>query len=98
MGFVIYMRREHVGFPFSPVGIVICAGHSYFSGYRTGELWFPILIVLLLKRAIYRWFGVRFFGQKVIPVVMHLMMGLMTGMLIFKIIFAAMGRGFMRPY
>jgi len=99
IGLVMYLRREYVGFPFSPVGIVMCAGHSYFgTGHRTTVIWFSILIVLVVKRVIYRWFGVGFFRQRVIPVVMFAMMGLMTGMLVYKVIFASMGRGFMRPY
>jgi hypothetical protein len=99
IGVVMYLRREYAGFPLSPVGIVMCAGYSYFgTGYRTGSIWFAILIVLVVKRVIYRWYGVGFFRRKVIPVVLFAMMGLMTGMLIYKVIFASMGRGFMRPY
>jgi len=98
IGIVMYVRREHVGFPLSPVGIVLAAGYSYFGNYGTGTIWLPILIVLLLKRVVYRWFGVKFFREKALPVVLYVMMGLMTGMFIYKIIFTAMGRGFMRPY
>jgi hypothetical protein len=99
IGLVMYLRREYVRFPLSPVGIVMCAGHSYFgTGYRTSVIWLSILIVLVVKHVIYRWFGVGFFRRRVIPVVMFAMMGLMTGMLIYKVIFASMGRGFMRPY
>lgn len=99
IGLVMYLRRERAGFPLSPVGIVITAGHSYFGGgYRTAVIWLPILIVLVVKHVIYRWFGVKFFREKVIPVVLFAMMGLMTGMFIYKLIFASMGRGFMRPY
>ena len=98
IGFAMYMKREHVRFPFSPVGIVISAGFSYFGNYSTRTIWLPILIVLVVKRVIYRWFGVKFFREKAIPVILHVMMGLMTGMFIYKIIFAAMGHGFMRPY
>jgi hypothetical protein len=94
----MYMKRERVGWPFSPVGVVIAAGLSYFRSYSTGTIWLPILIVLVVKRIIYRWFGVRFFRERVIPVVLFAMMGLMTGMFIYKVIFMALGRGFMRPY
>ena len=54
--------------------------------------------MLVVKLLIYRWFGVRFFRGRVIPVVMHVMMGLMMGMFIYKMLFAAIGRGFMRPF
>jgi len=98
IGVVMYLRRERVRFPLSPVGIVIAAARTYFANYSTSVIWLPIVIVLVVKRVIYRWFGVGFFKQKVIPVVMFLMMGMMTGMFIYKLIFASMGRGFLRPY
>jgi uncharacterized membrane protein len=80
------------------VGIVICSGLSYFTNYSTSAIWFPILIVLIVKQVIYRWFGVGFFKQKVVPVVIFAMMGLMTGMFLYKVILMSMGRGFLRPY
>ena len=99
IGWVMYMRREHVRFPLNPVGIVMAGvAGSYFPNYATSIIWLPIVIVLVVKRVIYRWFGVGVFRTRVIPVVMQVMMGLMTGMFIYKIIFAALGRGFLRPY
>jgi len=98
IGVVMYFRRERVGFPLSPVGVVISAAGTWFRSYSTSVIWLPVLIVLVLKRVIYRWFGVAFFRRRVIPVVIFLMMGLMTGMFIYKIIFLALGRGIMRPY
>ena len=98
IGGVMYLRRERVGFPLSPVGIIISAAGSYFGNYSTSIIWFPILIVLVVKRAMFRWFGVGFFRRRIIPIVLFAMMGLMTGMFIYKIIFAALGRGFMRPF
>ncbi|HUV39062.1 MAG TPA: DUF6785 family protein [Planctomycetota bacterium] len=98
IGVVMYLRRERVGFPLSPVGVVIASGLSYFGDYSTPTIWFPIVIVLLVKRMIYRWFGVAWFQRRVIPTVLFVMMGLMTGMFVYKLIFAALGRGFMRPY
>ena len=99
MGLVMHLRREHVRFPINPVGIVMCGvAGSYVPNFATTVIWFPIIIVLLVKYLIYRWFGVGFFRTRAIPVVMRLMMGLMTGMLIYKLIFAALGRGFLRPY
>ncbi|HUW57339.1 MAG TPA: DUF6785 family protein [Planctomycetota bacterium] len=98
IGVVMYFRRERVRFPLSPVGVVMAAGLSYFNNYTTYVIWLPIIIVLVVKRIIYRWFGVGFFRQKVVPVLLFLMMGLMTGMFIYKLIFAAMGKGFLRPY
>jgi len=98
IGFVMYMRRERVGFPLSPVGVVMASGLSYFNHYSTYVIWMPIIIVFVVKRVIYRWFGVGFFRQKVIPVLLFGMMGLMTGMFVYKLIFVVMGRGILRPY
>jgi hypothetical protein len=98
IGFVMYMKREYLWFPFSAVGAVIAAGLSFFGHYSTSSIWFPIIIVLVVKRVIYRWFGVKFFRERVVPVVLFAMMGLMTGMFIYKMIFAAMGKGFLQPY
>jgi hypothetical protein len=98
IGFVMYMKREYLWFPFSAVGVVIAAGLSFFGHYSTTSIWFPIIIVLVVKRVIYRWFGVKFFRERVVPVVLFAMMGLMTGMFIYKMIFAAMGKGFLTLY
>ncbi len=98
VGLIMYFRRERVGFPLSPAGFVIAGAMSYFTHYSTSAIWFPMLIVLLVKLVIYKWFGVAFFRRRVIPVVLFAMMGLMSGMLLYKIILASMGRGFLRPY
>ena len=99
IGFVMYMRRERVGFPLSPVGLVMAGmGRSYFGHYGTSVIWFPMMIVLIVKHVIYRWFGVRFFRERVVPVVLFGMMGLMTAQFIYRLILASMGRGFLRPY
>ena len=98
IGFVMYMRRERVGFPFSPVGVVISVGWSYFGHYGTQTIWFPIVIVLVVKTLMFKWFGVRFFRERVIPTVIMAMMGLMTGMFVYKLIIGALGRGYLRPY
>ncbi len=99
IGWVMYMRREHIRFPFSAVGLVMCGvGGAYFGDYSTSRIWLPYVMVLVAKYAMYRWFGVRFFREKVIPTVMMIMMGMMTGMILFKLMFAMMGRGFLRPY
>ena len=96
VGIVMYLRREYVGFPLSPVGVVMTAGWAYFSSaYGTRVIWLPIVIVFVVKRVIYKWFGVKFFRERVVPVMLFAMMGLMTGMLIYKLIFACMGLGFL---
>jgi hypothetical protein len=96
VGVTMYLRREYVGFPLAPVGIVITAGGAYFGdAYATSVIWLPIVIVFVVKRVIYKWFGVRFFHERVTPVVLFAMMGLMTGMIIYKVMFAVMGRGFL---
>jgi len=97
IGVVMYLRREHVRFPFSPVGVVLTAALST-RAYGTPDIWFAMVIALVVKTAIYRWFGVAFFRTRAMPILVYLMMGLMTGMLIFRILFAAMGYGFLRSY
>jgi len=92
IGAVMYMKREYVRFPFSPVGVVITAAFSQ-RGYGTRDIWFLIVVAFLMKRAIYKWFGVKFFRTRALPVVIYVMMGLMTGMLIYRMLFAAVGRG-----
>ena len=96
IGAVMYLKREVVGFPLSPVGVVMATAYCFPGGtFRTQHIWFAFLLVYIVKLMIYRWFGVGFFRKRVIPVVIFAMMGLMTGMLIYKILFAALGRGFM---
>ncbi|HUV40063.1 MAG TPA: DUF6785 family protein, partial [Planctomycetota bacterium] len=95
IGLVMHLRREHVRFPLSPVGVVLTGALSQ-HGYGTPDIWFPMLLVLAAKRVTYKWFGVRFFHERALPVVMSVMMGLMTGMLIYRVLFAAIGRGFIR--
>ena len=98
VGLLMFLKRELIRFPFSPVGFVIAAGLSYFSNYSTPVIWFPMLIVLVVKHVIYKWFGVAFFRRRVIPVVLFAMMGLMTGMFVYKLVVMSLGRGFLRPY
>jgi hypothetical protein len=96
-GLVMYVRRNSVIFPIEPVGLLFCGmSGSWFPNWGAPQIWFPIIIVLVVKRMIYRWFGVKFFRERTIPVVLHLMMGLMTGMFIYKMLFAALGKGFLR--
>jgi hypothetical protein len=95
IGVIMYLKRERVGFPLSPVGVIVGVGVCYPGGaYATEYIWFSILIVYLIKLMIYRWFGVGFFRKRVLPMVVFAMMGLMTGMLVYKMMFAALGRGF----
>ena len=99
VGLVMYLRREHAKFPLSAVGLVMCGiSTSWFPNYSTDVIWLPIIIVLVVKYVIYRWFGVKFFRTRAIPVVTCLMMGLMTGMFIYKLFFAVTGKGFLKPY
>jgi len=96
VGIVMYLRREYVGFPFSPVGIVITSGLSYFGHYSTDKIWLPIIIALVVKGTVYKWFGVKFFRQRLMPVVAYAMMGLMTGMVIYNLLLIVIGGGILQ--
>jgi hypothetical protein len=96
-GIVMHMRRSVVVFPIAPVGLLFCGmSGSWFPNWGATQVWFPVIIVFVVKRTIYRWFGVKFFRERTIPIVLHLMMGLMAGTFICKMLFAALGRGFLR--
>ena len=98
-GIVMRMRRNLVVFPIMPVGILFCGmSGSWFPNWGAAQVWFPVILVFVIKRTIYRWFGVRFFRTHTIPIVIHVMMGLMTGMFVYKMLFAALGRGFLQPH
>ena len=52
------------------------------------DLWFTVLVAWFLKRMIFKWFGVRFFREKVQPVLVFIAMGLLLGTVIFLVRFA----------
>ncbi len=86
-GVIMYMRREYVWFPLHPVGFVM-SGWMYqaFGGVR--EMWFTLIVVYLVKKLIFKWFGVRHFRERVQPVLVFLAMGLVLGMLMFLLRYA----------
>lgn len=96
MGGIIYMRREYVGFPFSPVGFVMIAAGSYYQGGAGAAslMWFPMLVIYAVKSMTFRWFGVTWFLKVGRPAVVYLMMGLMLGIVVFTLIHTLLGRGF----
>jgi hypothetical protein len=47
-----------------------------------------VLVAWFLKRMIFKWFGVRFFREKVQPVLVFVAMGLVLGTIIFLARFA----------
>jgi hypothetical protein len=87
MGVIMYMRREYVWFPFHPIGFLMGAWVYQPTGYDT-DIWFTILLAFLAKRTIFRWFGVRYFRDKVQPVLVFAAMGMVLGMALFLLRFA----------
>ena len=86
VGVLMYLRREYSWWPFHPVGFVT-AGFLAGNMGNPGSFWFTIFIAWLLKRQIFRWFGVRFFRQRVQPLFVFAMMGIVMGIIIYLLRF-----------
>jgi len=87
MGVMVYMRREYVWFPFHPIGFLVGAWlWQPFAG--VSDMWFTFLVAWLLKRSLFKWFGIRFFRDKVQPFLVFIIMGMVLGILIYVLRFA----------
>ncbi len=93
VGGMMYLRREYLWFPLSPVGCFLGATIGGISHMGVDRIWFTVLVVFLVKGIIFSWYGVRTFQKKVLPVVINALMGLTLGMLILLIIWAFRGQG-----
>ena len=96
VGILFYLRREYPRFPISPVGVVI-AGEAYSMGYglpfSPEHLWFSFLLAGVAKLLMFRWVGVRSFREKVQPVVIMILCGIVFGMIVHIFRHVAMGQG-----
>jgi len=86
IGILFYLRREYPRFPFSPVGVVIAA--EFFYGSRgmpvsADHVWFSYLVVWIAKLLIFRWLGVRYFRERIVPAAIMLLCGMIFGMTIY---------------
>lgn len=97
VGVLTYMRREYVWFPLSPVGFVL-AGEVINSrvGYVSAEwAWFAFLLAWVLKKLVFRWLGVRYWNERMLPVLLFLLLGMIFGMFVYILRYVAMGKGFL---
>jgi hypothetical protein len=98
VGVLFYLRREFPRFPLSPVGVVLIGenfggGGSSFSPYT---IWFSFLLVGVVKALVFRWLGVRYFRQKLQPIAIMLICGMVYGMVLYIFRHIALGQGGLR--
>lgn len=95
IGVLFYMRREFPRFWLSPVGVVIAADlykHQVIP-FSPRRVWFSFLIIWAVKSLIFRWLGVRSFREKVQPVVVMLLCGMIFGMMMYISRYISLGFG-----
>ena len=93
MGLIMYLRREYVWFPLSPVGCFLGAVIGGYSRLGSRYIWASVLVAFLLKYTIFKWYGVRTFRKGILPHVTYCVMGILTGMVLFLIVWAFRGEG-----
>jgi len=96
VGVLFHLRREHPRFPLSPVGVVIASetwslGHG--APWSATYVWFSFLMAWVVKALVFRWLGVRYFREKVRPVVVMLICGLVFGIVLYLFRYVALGAG-----
>ncbi|MBI3831149.1 MAG: hypothetical protein HY291_16640 [Planctomycetes bacterium] len=90
MGACMYLRREYSRFPIEPLGLLIagCDGGRTILG--TDTLWFTFGAAWLLKWVLFRWYGVRFFQEKIMPLAVYGLMGMCLGILLYLFLSAVL--------
>jgi hypothetical protein len=97
VGVLTYLRREYVWFPLSPVGFVL-AGEvvgTRVMYYTPDYMWFTILMAWIIKKLVFRWLGVRYYNERMLPALLYLLLGIMFGMLLYLLKYASLGKGFL---
>jgi len=97
VGLMMYLRREYVWFPLSPVGFVLAAEQI---GTRMGSLsadrvWFSFLLAWVIKTLVFRWLGVRYYNERIVPLILYALCGMMFGMLLYILRYVSLGKGFL---
>lgn len=97
VGVLTYLRREYVWFPFSPVGFVLACEvvGTRVMCYTPENMWFTILLAWVIKKLVFRWLGVRYYNERMLPVLLYLLMGIMFGMLLYLLKYVSLGKGFL---
>jgi len=87
IGVMMYMRREYSWFPLHPIGFLMGAWmYQPFGSVR--DMWFTLLVAFIVKRQVFKWFGVRFFREKVQGVLVFAAMGMVLAIVLYILRFA----------
>ncbi len=95
VGVLTYMRREYVWFPLSPVGFVLAAEvvNTRVAYMSANNAWFAILLAWIFKKLVFRWLGVRYYNERMLPMVLYLLLGMIFGMFIYILRYVTLGKG-----
>jgi hypothetical protein len=99
VGILFYLRREFPRFPINPIGVVVAAetwNIGFGAPYDADKVWFSFLIAGLVKLLIFRWMGVKTFQEKVQPVVLMLLCGMILGIMLYVLRYASVGVGVLK--
>lgn len=97
IGVLFHLRREYPRFLVNPIGIVLAAEYFTNGGkWSADQVWFSFLIAGIFKALIFRWMGVRYFREKIQPIAIMLLCGMIFGMMLYLFRQASLGSGFLR--
>jgi hypothetical protein len=58
-------------------------------------MWFTILLAWVIKNLVFRWLGVRYYNERMLPALLYLLLGIMFGMLLYLLKYVSLGKGFL---
>ena len=99
IGVLFHLRREFPRFPINPVGVVVAAeawNIGYGAPFDADKVWFSFLLAGVVKLLIFRWMGVKTFQEKVQPVVLMLLCGMILGIMLYVLRYASVGIGVLK--
>ncbi|MFH0938947.1 MAG: DUF6785 family protein [Planctomycetota bacterium] len=83
VGGCMYLRREYSRFPIEPIGLFIAGANGGRTILGTDYIWFTIIIAFVAKWIIFRWYGVRAFQEKILPLGVYCLMAMIFGMTLY---------------
>jgi hypothetical protein len=89
IGTCMYLRREYARFPIEPMGLFIAGYNGGRTCMGSDTIWFTFIVALGLKWIVFRWYGVRAFQEKVLPLVVYCLMGMCLGIVLYLFLSAA---------
>jgi hypothetical protein len=89
IGTCMYLRREYARFPIEPIGLFIAGYNGGRTCMGTDTIWFTFVAALALKWIIFRWYGVRTFQERVLPMAVYCLMGMSLGVILYLFLSAA---------